>query len=202
MNICKSWRYPRFHHGPCLQSSSRRQATDHPIPVDSLRISEHHYSSSRVGSCDDRASLARVSCDSDRVWTNPTLASSFTSAAATLACMRPSSASLRVKRAISESYSSHSGICRARESFGSFCVCSSASYFLSKGRHEPSADSGTGRLSWPGGAVLCYLRKIVINQKEQRHLFVTYTMFHTKASTIVSHLCFRFVIGLTHNQSS
>jgi hypothetical protein len=98
-----------------------------PLVIQFLVVSlpVHHHSSSRIDSCDDSTSLAPMFCDSAGVWTNPTLASSFTSAAATLACMRPSCASLRVKRAISESYSSHSGICRARESFGSFCICDS-----------------------------------------------------------------------------
>jgi hypothetical protein len=81
--------------------------------------------------------------------TDPALANSFTSAAAALACMLPSSASLRVKCAISESYCSHSGIFRARSSFGSFCVdrfsglCKSESLIL--GKHEPSVDSGRGQ---------------------------------------------------------
>jgi len=96
-----------------------------PSLVSSLLASEHYHSSSRRGSCDGSTSLAWVSCNSAG-GTNPALASSFTSAAAALASMRPSSASLRVKRAISASYTSHSGICRARESFGSFCECNSA----------------------------------------------------------------------------
>lgn len=64
--------------------------------------------------------------------------------AAALAYMRPSSASLRVKFAISESYCSYSGIFRARSSFGSFCkhrfcgLCKSEPLIL--GKHEPSAD--------------------------------------------------------------
>lgn len=110
----------------CHCSLARFPADCYSIPVVLLLSSEHHHSSSRRCSCDGSASLTRVSCNSAGLWTNPALASSFTSAAAALACMRPSSASLRVKRAISESYSSHSGICRARESFGSFCVCISA----------------------------------------------------------------------------
>jgi hypothetical protein len=84
---------------------------------------DNDHSSSRIAS-GDSASLVRVSSVSGGVRTRPTdpvLANSFTSAVATLACMRPSSASLRVKCAISESYCSHSGIFRARSSFGSFC---------------------------------------------------------------------------------
>jgi hypothetical protein len=90
-----------------------------------LSVRNYDHSSSRISPGGDSTSLVRVSSVSDGIWTGPTdpaLASSFTSAAAALTCMRPSSANLRVKRAISESYCSHSGIFRARASFGSFCV--------------------------------------------------------------------------------
>lgn len=146
----------------CLCSRVRPRPIVIPSLVGSLLASKHYHSSSRRGSRDGSTLLARASCSSAGVWTIPALASSFTSAAAALACMRPSSANLRVKRAISESYTSHSGICRARESFGSFCGCNSeACQFLSEGWHELSTDSGRGRLSWPGGACLCYLNETV-----------------------------------------
>jgi hypothetical protein len=93
--------------------------------LDSLSVRNYDYSSSRIAPGGDSTTLVWVSSVSGGVWTgptDPTLASSFTSAAATVACRRPSSTSLCVKRAISESYSSHSGIFRARASFGSFCV--------------------------------------------------------------------------------
>jgi hypothetical protein len=111
---------------------------------------DNDHNSSRIAS-GDSASFVRVSSASG-VRTGPTdpaLANSFTSAAAALACMRPSSASRRVKCAISESYCSHSGIFRARSSFGSFCehkfsgFCKSEPLIL--GKHEPSADSGRGQ---------------------------------------------------------
>ena len=133
--------------------------------MDPLSGRDNDHSSSRIAS-GDSASLVRVSSVSDGVRTGPTdpaLANSFTSAAATLACMRPSSASLRVKCAISESYCSHSGIFRARLSFGSFCehrfsdLCKSEPLFL--GKYEPSADSGRGQWSWPCVACPCYLKK-------------------------------------------
>ena len=59
----------------------------------------------------------------------PALARTFTSTAATLERIRPSSASFRANREISESYSSHSGIARARASLGSFCQNVQASEF-------------------------------------------------------------------------
>ena len=59
----------------------------------------------------------------------PALARTFTSTAAALERIRPSSASLRAKRAISESYSSHSGMALARASFGSFCRASEQEYW-------------------------------------------------------------------------
>jgi hypothetical protein len=98
--------------------------------INSLSVRRNYdYSSSRIAPGGDSTSLVWVSSVSAGVWagpTDPALASSFTSAAAAVACMRPSSASLRVKRAISESYCSHSGIFRARASLGSFCVRSAA----------------------------------------------------------------------------
>ena len=126
---------------------------------------DNDYSSSRIASVDS-VSLVSLSSVSGAVWTGPTdpaLANSFTSAAAALACMRPSSANLRVKCAISESYCSHSGIFRARSSFGSFCehrfsgLCKSDPLIL--GKHEPSADSGRGQWSWPCVVCPCCLKK-------------------------------------------
>jgi hypothetical protein len=135
--------------------------------IDSLSGRDNDHSSSRIAS-GDSASLVSVSSvsRSGGVRTGPTdpaLANSFTSAAAALACMRPSSASLRVKCAISESYCPHSGIFRARSSFGSFCehrfsgLCKSEPLNLCK--HEPSADSGRGQWSWPCVACPCCLKK-------------------------------------------
>jgi hypothetical protein len=133
--------------------------------IDSLSGRGNDHSSSRIAP-GDSASLVRVSSVSGGVRTgptNPALANSFTSATAALACIRPSSASLRVKCAISESNCSHSGIFRARSSFGSFCehrftgLCKSESLIL--GKHEPSADSGRGQWSWPCVACPCCLKK-------------------------------------------
>ena len=130
----------------------------------SLSGRDNIHSSSRIA-IGDSTSLVRVSSVSGvrTGLTDPALARSFTSAAAALACMRPSSASLRAKRAISESYCSHSGIFRARSSFGSFCehrfsgLCKSESLIL--GKHEPSADSGRDQWSWPCVACPCCLKK-------------------------------------------
>jgi hypothetical protein len=110
-----------------LQSSSVR-STILDITLDALAGRRHDHSSSRPGPGADSTSFAWVSFASVGERPDLTIASSFTSAAAALARMRPSSASLRVKRAISESYCSHSGICRARASLGSFCVQSSTTY--------------------------------------------------------------------------
>lgn len=52
----------------------------------------------------------------------PTLARASMSTAAASEWMRPCCASPRANRAISESYTDHSGIWRARASFGSFCT--------------------------------------------------------------------------------
>lgn len=83
------------------------------------------HSSSRPGSLessvDGVCSTVSVSLLGSLMVPEPTFASTLTSTAAAFERMRPSSASLRAKRAISESYSSHSGMARARASFGSFC---------------------------------------------------------------------------------
>jgi hypothetical protein len=81
--------------------------------VDSLSARNRDHSSSRITPGGGSISLVMMSSVSGGVGTgqtDPALASSFMPPAATLACMRPSSPSLRVKPAISESYSSHSGI--------------------------------------------------------------------------------------------
>lgn len=131
---------------------------DIPHLIDSLSSRDYDHSSSRIAS-GDSASLVPVSVSGGARTglIDPPLANSFTSAAAALACMRPSEASLRVNCAISESYLSHSGIFRARSSFGSFCgLCQSDSFI--PGRHEPSADSGRGQWSWPCVAYPCCLK--------------------------------------------
>jgi hypothetical protein len=109
------------HFSLYFQPSSTCLATGIVLPV-----GKYNHNSSRTGPSDGSTSLAWASCVSAGLWADPALASSFTSAVAALTWMRPSSANLRVKCAISESYSSHSGICRARESFGSFYTRSSA----------------------------------------------------------------------------
>jgi hypothetical protein len=86
------------------------------VSIDSLSGRDNDHSSSRIAS-GDSDSLVRLSSVSGGVQTGPT---DPALAAAALACMRPSFASLRVKCAISESHSFYSGIFRARSSFGSF----------------------------------------------------------------------------------
>lgn len=99
----------------------------------------HPQSSSRVG-CLPRASSLSVPCSvcleeasvsagtsslSPSMLTapfDPAPASTFASAVAIRECILPSSANCLVNRAISVSYSSHSGIWRARASFGSFYI--------------------------------------------------------------------------------
>jgi hypothetical protein len=85
--------------------------------IDSLSGRDNDHSPPRIALRDSNP-LVRVSSVSGAVRTRPT---DHALVAATLACMRPSSASLCVKFAISESYCSYSGIFRARSSFSYFC---------------------------------------------------------------------------------
>jgi hypothetical protein len=89
----------------------------------------------------------------------PTLARMFTSTAAILERMRPSSASLRANREISESYSSHSGIARARASFGSFCRNVQKLRFVHCKRNVQSKDFDRDQWSSRGEADLWNLKK-------------------------------------------